>query len=165
MAGCQNHALHCKEKPPLYRKVNTTAHRVDHRLGRDFRDGRTSLAGSESTRLPMHGKVQRGRDYTPLYRFLLSRVGQPWDETQAEALARLDRAEPIFHLVALHENERQGCVRVGESSYFSGLWVDETGLLQKVDPSLGPDSLTPGCDCCPHTFNGVRFTRRPDGRL
>ncbi|HEX2011150.1 MAG TPA: hypothetical protein VJN44_09460 [Roseateles sp.] len=40
-------------------------------------------------------------------------MGQPWGETQVEALGRLDRAEPIFHLVALHENERRGCVRVG----------------------------------------------------
>ncbi|HEX2011151.1 MAG TPA: hypothetical protein VJN44_09465 [Roseateles sp.] len=43
--------------------------------------------------------------------------------------------------------------------------MDEAGLLQKVDPALGADSLTPGCKCCPHTFNGVRFRRRPDGRL
>ncbi|HEX2011149.1 MAG TPA: hypothetical protein VJN44_09455 [Roseateles sp.] len=58
--------MHRKEKPPLCRKVNATAHRLDHRLGRDFRDVRTALAGSESTRLPMHGRVQRGQDYRPL---------------------------------------------------------------------------------------------------
>ena len=108
----------------------------------------------------MHGKVHRGLDYTPLFRFLLSKVGKPWDDVHAEAVARLDKPDPIFWLVALPGQDRNDYVRVGESSYYSGLYIDDAGGLQLVDASLGPASLTPSCACCTHTFNGVRFTQR-----
>jgi hypothetical protein len=48
---------------------------------------------------------------------------------------------------------------VGKSSYFSCLHVDGDGVLQVVDPSIGPSSLVPLCKCCTHTFNGIRFTK------
>jgi len=110
-------------------------------------------------RRSMHGKAHRGRDYTPLFKFLLSKVGQPWNQVHSEAVSRLDREEPIFWLVALQESERRDYVRVSESSYYSGLYVDSQGLLQRVNPSLDSSSLEPMCKCCTHTFNGVRFTR------
>jgi hypothetical protein len=149
------------QSKPLYRRVNTQAHGVHHLHGGDFRDERHAkvLSSSDASRLPMSGKARRGLDYTPLFRFLLSRLGQPWNAIYSEAVARLDRPDPIFWLVALRPEQRQGCVRVGEASYYSGLFVDEQGLLRAVDPTLGPSSLTPHCKCCTHTFNGVRFTR------
>jgi hypothetical protein len=107
----------------------------------------------------MHGRKQRGLDYTPLFKFLLSKRGEPWNEVHSEAKARLDREEPIFWLVALPGHERKPYVRAGESSFYSGMYVDEAGLLQLIDPSLGPSSLTPSCKCCTHTFNGVPFTK------
>lgn len=148
-------------KPPLYRKVNTTAHGVHHCHGGDFRDDRITSTPSEidGTRQSMHGRHQRGLDYTPLFKFLLSRVGQEWNHVYSEAVARLDRTAPIFWLVALQEHERRRYVPVGESSYYSGMYVDAEGLLQVVDPTLGPSSLVPLCKCCTHTFNGKRFTR------
>lgn len=106
----------------------------------------------------MHGKQRRGLDYTPLFMFLLSRVGSDWDSVYREAVERLDRPEPIFWLVALNEADRCAVVRLGESSYYSGLYVDEGGILQRVDPGLKPEDLTPTCTCCTHTFNGVRFS-------
>lgn len=109
--------------------------------------------------------VRRGLDYTPLYRFLLSKVGRPWDDIYSEAKRRLDRAEPIFWMVALGEDDRKDYVRLGESSYFSGLFVDESGILRVVDPEIGPSSLEPSCACCTHTFNGSRFTRRYEYRV
>ena len=117
-------------KPPLFRKENTTAHRPNCRRGGDFSNERHSKAAERSgaTRAPMRGQDQ-GRDYTPLFRFLLSRVGCPWSLVHSEAVARLDREEPIRWMVALHADERKDIVRVGESSFFSGLWVDEQGLL------------------------------------
>lgn len=147
-------------KPPLYRKVNTTAHGARHRRGGAYRDERNTKrqALSEATRQSMRSH-QRGRDYTPLFKFLLSKVGQRWDDVYSEAVRRLDRSEPIFWLVALHEHERQKYVLVGESSYYSGLYVDGDGVLQIVDPSIGPSSLLPLCKCCTHTFNGLPFTR------
>ena len=102
---------------------------------------------------------RRGLDYTPLFRFLLSRVGSDWDDVYGEARARLDREEPIFWLVARSPAERQEVVRVGESSYFSGLYVADDHTLQLVAPQIGPESLEPSCGCCTHTLNGVRFTR------
>ncbi|WP_244657907.1 hypothetical protein [Pseudomonas fluorescens] len=86
----------------------------------------------------MHSHQRHGFDYTPLFRFLLAKVGQPWDKVFSEANARLDRPEPVFWMVALHENDKDEYVRIGESSYYSGLWVDEAGLLQKVNPKLTP---------------------------
>ena len=90
------------EKSPLFRKVNTTAHGVHHRVGGDFRDQRKKDAAGQSEKLRqgMHGRKRRGLDYTPLFRFLLSTVGQDWDSIYSEAAGRLDQPEPIFWLVA-----------------------------------------------------------------
>lgn len=149
------------KKPPLFRKVNTTAHGVHHRFGGEYRDERKSRASRESdaTRTSMHGHTHRGLDYTPLFKFLLSKVGSSWDAVYSEAVSRLDRREPIFWLVALRPEEEQEYVRTGEATYFSGLRVDSEGRLQLVNPSLGPGSLAPQCNCCTHTFNGARFTQ------
>lgn len=149
------------EKPPLYRKVNTTAHGVHHLVGGDFREERKKQTTDQpdAQHLGMHGRKKRGLDYTPLFRFLLSKVGQQWNSIYSEAIARLDRPEPIFWLVALREADEQDYVRTGESSYFSGLRVDQNGVLQVVNPKLDAGSLAPLCKCCTHTFNGERFTR------
>lgn len=148
-------------KPPLFRKVNTTAHGVHHARGGTFRDERNTKVQERSERLrqSMHSHRERGLDYTPLFKFLLSKVGQTWNDVYSEAVKRLDRPEPIFWLVALQEIERHRYVRVGESSYYSGMYVDAEGRLQIVDPSMGPSSLVPQCKCCTHTFNGIPFTR------
>lgn len=153
--------LKAPKKRPLYRKVNTTAHGVHHAKGGDYRDKRNSRSpkDDEVSRDSMHGRRKRGLDYTPLFKFLLSKRGQRWDDVYGEAVARLDRSEPIFWLVALREHERQRYVRVGESTLFSGMYVDELGTLQIVDPLIDASSLVPSCKCCTHTFNGVPFTR------
>ncbi|MFY3384743.1 hypothetical protein [Paracidovorax sp. MALMAid1276] len=151
-----------RKKAPLYRKVNTTAHRVHHGRGGDFSDDRNARATQlgDSARSPMHGRRQLGLDYTPLFRFLLSKVGTQWDAVYSEARSRLDRPDPIFWLVALQPSQRHRYVRIGESSYYSGMCVDDNGTLQLVDPGMGPSSLVPQCQCCTHTFNGAPFTRR-----
>lgn len=148
-------------KAPLFRRENTTAHRPNVHIGGEYRDERNTKkeAQSQAMRRSMHGKERRGRDYTPLFKFLLSKVGSPWSEVYAEAVRRLDKVEPIFWLVAMDESQRKDYVRVGESSYYSGLFVNEQGLLQRVNPSMGPSSLAPSCKCCTHTFNGARFTQ------
>ena len=146
------------EKNPLYRKVNTTAHNVwRNSPGSHYRYERNTKAErrSEAARGSMHGIKHHGYDYTPLFRFLLSRVGGNWDEIYSEAVSRLNRPEPVFWLVARHEHERRDIVGVGESSRYSGLYIDEHKRLQIVNPELRAGDMTPACTCCTHTFNGV----------
>lgn len=149
------------KKEPLFRKVNTKTHGVRHGHG-----GKASLErntkqakANTSMRDSMHGKHRLGLDYTPLFRFLLSKVGQDWGSVYSEAVARLDKEEPIFRLVALHKEDRQAYVRTGESSCFSGLCVDDDNRLALVDPDLTVEKMKPWCPCCTHTFNGKRFTQ------
>jgi hypothetical protein len=150
------------EKKPLYRKVNTRARGVHHDVGGEFRHDRNTkrVKTSDETRGPMRGRDDRGLDYTPLFRLLMSSVGKNWDAVFGEAVSRLDRQDPIFWLVAQTEAEKQEVVRVGESTYFSGLFVDDKNTLQIVNPRLSVEQLTPSCACCTHTFNGVPFTRK-----
>jgi hypothetical protein len=105
----------------------------------------------------MHPGHRHGLDYTPLYRFLLSRVGQDWNTVHSEAVSRLDRSDPIFHIVAKHVDDKRRFVRTGESSYFSGLFIDDANQLAFVDPNLTADDMEPFCSCCTHTFNGKPF--------
>ena len=142
-------------KKPLYRKVNTRARGVRHDGGGDYRDARGR--GGASGRRSMGATRRRGLDDTPLFRFLLSKVGEPWDGVFSEAVARLDRPDPVFWLVALDPADRREVVRVGPATYFSGLTVDDDGVLRRVNPDLGPGDLTPACSCCTHTLDGVRF--------
>ena len=149
-------------KEPLFRKVNSRTHGVRHGVGGDFRHDRNTKkeVNSDETRGTMHGTKYHGLDYTPLFKFLLSRVGRQWDEVYSEAIARLDKKEPIFWMVALHENDRKNYFCSGENSFFSGLYVDVDGLLQKVNPRLNNKSAYPYCPCCTHTFNGLVFTNK-----
>ena len=114
----------------------------------------------------MRRRQRRGLDYTPLFQYLLSKIGEDWDDVFSEAAARLDSTEPIFWMVARQPHERQEFVRLGESTYYSGLYVDADNRLQVVDSELGPHNMEPLCPCCTHTFNGIRFTReyRPNQR-
>ena len=102
----------------------------------------------------MHGTKRRGRDNTPLFRFLLSMIGEDWEKVHEEAVERLDTAEPIFWMVARNEHEKTPYIRT-ENAIFSGLYVDGAGNLAKVAPDLRNEDLMPHCSCCTHTFNGV----------
>lgn len=150
--------MHRKE--PLYRRVNTRTHGVRHGVtGGDYRWSRNTKREDRASRGAMAQGRQHGLDYTPLFRFLLSRVGQDFATVHSEAVARLDREEPIFWLVARDDAEMKPVVRTGGSSYFSGLYVDRDGRLARVDPDLKVETMEPSCSCCTHTLNGVPFTR------
>lgn len=149
------------DRKPLYRKVNTRTHGVRHGHGGEARWERHTkkTARDESMRWSMHGKQRHGRDYTPLFRFLISRVGRDWSETHSEAVSRLDSEAPIRWLVAEDRESGRPFVRIGENSWFSGLYVDGDNRLALVDPDLSIDDMKPRCGCCTHTFNGERFTQ------
>ncbi|MCW2255109.1 hypothetical protein M2263_001200 [Providencia alcalifaciens] len=147
------------DKKPLYRKQNTTTriHPCDHNSGGEYRWDRSKnkkIDELSSTRLSMKGKINRGYDYTPLFRFLLSKVGFLWNDVFSEAVNRLDKSEPIFWMVSLERFEDREYIRLGESSYYSQLYIDEGGYLQKVNPLFEKEDLPVFCDCCTYTFNG-----------
>jgi len=147
------------EKKPLYRRVNTRTYNVHHgssRTAKAIKATKYRDSGLPKT-ASMHSKQKHGLDYTPLFRFLLKNVGKPWDDVFSEAVSRLDKQEPIFYMVARTSLEEKRFFRSGESSYFSGLFVDGDGLLQKVDPTLLAADMVPYCACCKHTFNGEAF--------
>lgn len=108
-----------------------------------------------------HG-AELGWDYTPLFKYLLSKVGQPWNEIYKDIKPRVNSVVPIYWMVNRYKNKDEllGYIRVGESTYYSSLYVDEKGLLQYVDKTIDHTTLEPSCNCCTHTFNGKRFTKK-----
>jgi hypothetical protein len=73
----RTHKLNKSRK--LYRSDNTTTRHYSINPG--------SIAGGETVKKPnellakretMHGRQKRGRDYTPLFYFLVKQIGQPW---------------------------------------------------------------------------------------
>jgi hypothetical protein len=146
------------QKQPLYRKVNTRTQLVDHGFrGGEARWERHTKAGLNDERMrgSMHPGHRHGLDYTPLYRFLLSKLGQDWDEICAEARPRLQDPEALYHMVARRPDDESDFVRLGENSYWSGLRVTAENLLEKVAPDLTAEAIAPGCSWCTHSFNGV----------
>ena len=131
-------------KEPLYRKENKVSLNSKYNVvtGGEFRYQRHTkvFLKNDASHAPMNSG-QFGYDYTPLFKFLLSKVGKNWDLVFSEAKSRLDKAEPIFWLVAIHSNEKRDIVHIGDSTYYSGLFVDEDGLLQKVDPDAQLDHI------------------------
>ncbi|CDH26784.1 hypothetical protein [Xenorhabdus bovienii] len=148
-------------KKKLYRRVNTTTHFVFHHGGEyRWERAKQKLIREDMPHfLPMKSKQRRGLDYTPLFMFLLSKVGEKWDAVHSEAVQRLDSPEPLFWIVALHEHEQRDYIRCGESSYYSGLFVDKSGFLRKVNSHLSANDIPIQCQCCTHTFNGVPLHR------
>lgn len=154
--------MYSEQKKPLYRKANRTARGARHSgKGGEYKWSRNAKADNQDAlrQGSMRSNLRHGLDYSPLFKFLLSRVGQDWDETYREAVARLDQPDPIFWMVARSESEERPRVRVGENAYFSGLYIDADNRLARVDPDLSLDDLEPSCACCTHTFNGEKFTR------
>lgn len=147
-----------REKEKLYRKVNTRARGVYHDSGGDYKNSKNKKKETlEQVRGSMFGKKNRGVDYTPLYRFLLSKVGCDWETVYKEAKSRLDKTDPIFWMVALNKEDKKDFVRTGESSYFSGLYIDDEGIIQLSNPDLKAADMEPDCTCCTHTLNGKVF--------
>jgi hypothetical protein len=151
------------ERKPLYRPVNACARGVWRgHGGGDYAWSRHARQDTPTTQGSMHKGLKRGRDYTPLFRFLLSRIGHDWTATYSEAVSRLDRPEPIFRMVARNEKERRPRFCTGENAFFSGLYIDADNRLALVDPALRIEDMEPSCPCCTHTFDGVPFTRKFD---
>jgi hypothetical protein len=144
-------------KKPLYRRHNKLAMGFRHNsLGGDFRNLRNTkeLKNFEGTHKSI-GRTRGGYDYTPLFKFLFSRVGGNWDAIFSEAVNRLDKQEPIFWLVDIQFQQGDyGVVRIGESSYYSKLTIQDNQLII-ADANATPPAKS--CTCCTHTFNGTVY--------
>lgn len=147
-------------KEKLYRKVNKLVIHYRGDKGSEYRYERNTkkMKNFEGDKKSMK-KKDRGMDYTPLYKFLLSKVGCVWKEVHSEAVSRLDREEPIFWMVILdptspHHSRSysNGVVWLGESSQYNALTVNSDGILVKIKEDAFPWPAT--CSCCTYTFNG-----------
>ena len=89
-------------------------------------------------------------------------MGQPWNDFYKDVKPRLNSTIPIHWMVSTNKdvNTLLGYIRVGESTYYSSLYVDNKGLLQYVDKTIDHTTLEPTCKCCTYTFNGKRFTNK-----
>lgn len=148
----------------LYRKVNRKSSyqvrwhetkKVHYRWSRHTK--KSKQQAMEGVRLiPMKsGKdtyVTSGYDYTPLFHYLLKQVGRKWDEVYSKVIPRLNTTEPVFWMVDVKHASTDEYFRAGESTYFSKLYVNDEGILLKVNPNLS--NISPSCDCHTHSFNG-----------
>jgi len=57
----------------------------------------------------------------------------------------------------MKEDDKKEYVRTGNSTYFSGMYVEDNGKLQLINPELRAKNMTPSCNCCTHTLNGKVF--------
>ncbi len=126
------------EKEKLYRKVNkkSLSSLYDTIRGGEYRwhrqkHKRVDFENPVNFLSMRSGKY--GRDFTPLYRFLTSKVGRDWDEVYSEAVSRIERVDraKIFDLVGKRTD--YPIVRLGEATHFYRLYVDENNILQFVD--------------------------------
>lgn len=149
-----------KEKKPLYRKVNTKALHHHHHTGPDAKNQRNTKQGISRS---MSKDKQRGLDFTPLYKFLLSKIGSNWDKVHSEAVSRIPIGEEdaIYHIVYKESDDynkkltlERGYTLCGESSRYSLLVIDEDNKLALAKPELKNEDIHPSCNCCTHTFNG-----------
>lgn len=144
---------------PLYRKEKKTglSNRYHVASGGESRWTRHSKQTKKEAEAEVGFKSMKkgqfGYDYTPLYRFLLSQVGHKWDDVYSEARGRLDKDDPIFHLVVRHPApDESPSKRLGNATYFSTLTVNEAGVLVKLYPNY--EMTETYCKCCTHTWNG-----------
>jgi len=143
---------------PLYRKENkvSLSNKYNVSTGSEYRYQRHSKAFLNDDR--NHKSMTSGKygyDYTPLFKFLLSKIGSDWDKIYAEAKARLNDPAPIFWMVALQESDRRSIVRLGDSTYYSGLFVDDDGILAIVNPNIGSSEFPDPRPGETISFNGL----------
>ncbi len=83
--------------------------------------------------VPMRS-VKCGRDYTPLYRFLMSKEGYNFDEVYSEAVSRVDNKMRIFDIIKTAS--AFPVVRIGDGTYYHTMYIDKDKILKFVDKSF-----------------------------
>lgn len=157
-----------KRIEPLYRKENkvSLSNKYNVSKGSEYRyDRRTKAFLNDDRKHKPMNSGKHGYDYTPLYKFLLSKVGSDWDQTYSEAKARLNDPEPIFWMVALHKSKQRNFVRTGESTYYSGLFVNDDGKLAVVNPNVTFSDLPVPYPGETISFNGMTIDQTENHTL
>lgn len=172
------------DSKPLFRKISKTSHdgyrfyyypRKRAKFDRHTKNGtRRSLASQNEWK-----EMESMYDYTPLFLFLLKKVGTNWDDIWKECQQRLNSIEPVLIMVVnvgrnglvvtyndysqpsglFVEEQTDGtsygpCFRYGENTYFSTLFVDDNHLLQYVDS----DHVHPTSE---YPFDTISFNGKP----
>lgn len=107
--------------------------------------------------------ITTGYDYTPLFMYLLKNIGKDFDLILKDIKPRLNRTEPIYWIVDLTITKEMidnglciDYVRIGESSSYNRLWVDEENRLQKVNSKFSNRSKWDKCFTETHNGKVIR---------
>lgn len=163
------------EQKPLYHKLRKTTHNGSPHLDfpgkRRFRYDRHTekVKNSDKVFEGFHKKSTEDKwnyDYNHLFKFLLKSVGKNWDAVWKECQHRLKSTEPVSYIVInIRKNglpyfydvkDEQPFARVGETTYYSTLYVDEGGILQYVDKHFFKKEPTYGGPWG-ESFNGMQW--------
>lgn len=139
-----------KKKEPLYRKMNSTAHGIYkyRNLGGDYSEVRNTKANKEHGLKKMKRGVERGLDYTPLYRFLQSKEGCYWPDVHSEAISRLDKQDPIWRMVLQSKNDDP--IMAHANDLWHTMYVDDENILRFIDRA----ATVKESSHCTKTLNG-----------
>lgn len=161
----------------LYRKENKSSlSYIGHKdTGGDFRHDRNTkrLKNFEGNRWKMSSRKERGVDFTPLYKFLLSKVGEDFDEVYSEAMSRMDgKRAPIFWMIVENTYIEEGILKNSngtivrpdfnnEEAKFSTLYIDDENKLRKVSDLNKSEFKLESCGCCTQSLDGIPYVRNP----
>lgn len=96
-------------------------------------------------------ETSKCKNYTPLFKYLLSQVGKNWDDVWKDVFPRVDGVSDPIRLMVINVNKHGNVIEVENKqpyfSYnlryygyrtFSTLFVDENNILQYVDKNFRP---------------------------
>lgn len=155
-----------KKKKKLIRTKNRITHNGTSR-DVNFRSRWTRHSKNGITQ-KMKKRINYHLDYTPLFKFLLSKEGEKWEGVWRECQKKVDTVEPVLWMVqnirlnglpkhdkCLEEYDKS--FGYEEGSYFSTMYVDENGILQVVDKNYKESTPLEYCRRCGETFNGLLY--------
>lgn len=135
---------------PLYRKRSKDKDRIcpQSKWDRNTKKGiRKSLAS----------KRWDDFDYTPLYNYLLTQIGEDFNVIHSYVQKRVNNINRIYDIIK-PSTYKLSYVRVSENAYYSALYIDEYNTLKKINPNFNIEHMYPFCSCCTHTFNNKIVT-------
>lgn len=94
-----------------------------------------------------HGDQGEGYDYTPMFKFVLKHIGEDVDKIYSEVCRRTnERGKYLFNVLVSRKpkDELNPLLRLGETSFWSQLYVDENNKIQKVEPNMQGAWITYG---------------------